>query len=86
MRKLWSDEAWAEYLYWQAADKKLLAKINELLKSIERDGPMQGIGKPEPLKYRQGYSRRINDEHRLTYDVDDGILYIYSCKGHYQST
>ena len=85
MRKLWSDEAWAEYLYWQAADKRLLAKINELLKSIERDGPMKGIGKPEPLRYRKGYSRRINDEHRLTYDVEDGILYIYSCKGHYQS-
>ena len=44
---------------------------------------MKGIGKPEPLKYRKGYSRRITDDHRLAYDVEDGILYIYACKGHY---
>jgi toxin YoeB len=83
MRKLWSDEAWEDYLYWQANDKKLIKKINELLKSIERDGVMQGKGKPEPLRYRKGYSRRITDEHRLIYEVEDGILYVYACKGHY---
>ena len=84
MRKLWSDEAWEDYLYWQINDKKLLKKINELIKSIERDGVMKGIGKPEPLKHRNGYSRHINLEHRLTYDIEDGILYIYTCKGHYE--
>ena len=84
MRKLWSDETWEEYLYWQSADRKITAKINELLKSIEREGPTKGIGKPEPLKYRKGYSRRITEEHRLIYDVEDGIVYVYSCKDHYQ--
>lgn len=84
MKKLWSDEAWKEYLEWQTSDKKITKKINELLKSVERDGAMKGLGKPEPLKYRKGYSRRITETHRLSYDVEDGILYIYSCKGHYE--
>lgn len=83
MRKLWSDEAWEEYLNWQATDKKTTKKINDLIKSVERDGAMKGLGKPEPLKYRKGYSRRINEADRLTYDIADGILYIYTCKGHY---
>lgn len=83
MRKLWSDEAWEEYLNWQATDKKTTKKINDLIKSVERDGAMKGIGKPEPLKYRKGYSRRISEADRLTYDIEDGILYIYTCKGHY---
>ena len=78
MRKLWSDEAWEEYLNWQATDKKTTKKINDLIKSVERDGAMKGIGKPEPLKYRKGYSRRISETDRLTYDVEDGIIYIYS--------
>ena len=55
MRKLWSDEAWEEYLNWQATDKKITKKINDLIKSVERDGAMKGIGKPEPMKYRKGY-------------------------------
>lgn len=84
MRKLWSDEAWEEYLNWQATDKKTTKKINELIKSIERDGVMKGIGKPEPLKYRKGYSRHISEAERLIYDIEDGILYIYTCKGHYE--
>ena len=83
MRKLWSDEAWEDYLNWQATDKKTTKKINDLIKSVERDGVMKGIGKPEPLKYRKGYSRRINEADRLTYDIEDEILYIYTCKGHY---
>ena len=83
MRKLWGDEAWEEYLQWQSSDKKIIARINKLIKSIEREGTLEGIGKPEPLRYRNGFSRRITDEHRLIYDVEDGSLYIYSCKGHY---
>jgi len=85
MRKLWSDEAWEDYLYWQISDKKILRRINDLLKSVEREGPMKGLGKPEPLKYREGYSRRITEEHRLVYDVEDGVIYIYSCKGLYRN-
>ena len=84
MQKLWGDEAWEDYLYWQSNDKKMADKINKLLKSIERDGPVKGIGKPESLKYRKGYSRRISETDRLVYDVFDDILYVYSCKGHYK--
>ena len=83
--KIWSDDAWNDYLYWQISDKKILRRINDLLKSVEREGPMKGLGKPEPLKYREGYSRRITEEHRLVYDVEDGVIYIYSCKGHYRN-
>jgi toxin YoeB len=59
MRKLWSDEAWEEYLDWQKTDRKTVSKINSLIQSIEREGPMKGLGKPEPLRHRKGYSRRI---------------------------
>lgn len=77
--------AWIQYTDWQIEDKKIVKRINELIKSIQREGPMKGIGKPEPLKYRKGYSRRITDEHRLTYDIDQyGNLIIYSCKWHYE--
>ena len=84
MEKRWGDEAWDEYLYWQMQDKKVLRKINDLIKSIERDGAMKGIGKPEPLKYRKGYSRRIDDTNRLVYDIEGGVLYIFACKDHYE--
>jgi toxin YoeB len=50
MNKLWSDRAWDDYLYWQSTDKKIAGKINDLVKSIERDGLSKGLGKPEPLK------------------------------------
>lgn len=84
MNKIWSDKAWADYLYWQTSDKKILKKINELLKDVERNGLTEGTGHPERLKYRQEWSRRINHEHRLVYSIIDGNLYIYSCKGHYE--
>ncbi len=83
MEKIWSDEAWDEYLYWQAQDKKTLKRINMLIKDIERNG-FEGIGKPEPLRYRPGWSRRIDDKNRLAYDIQDGKLLIASCKGHYE--
>ena len=85
MNKLWSDKAWDDYLYWQMQDKKTLRKINVLVKDIERNGVSMGIGKPEALKYRKGWSRRIDEKNRLVYDIDkDGHLLIASCRGHYE--
>ena len=85
MQKLWSDIAWSEYLYWQTCDKRMLKRINELLKDIDRNGLDTGIGKPEALKYRKAWSRRIDEKNRLIYDEDDnGNLLIISCKGHYE--
>lgn len=85
MRKIWDDMAWEEYLYWQVHDKKLLGRINELLKETERT-PFAGKGKPEPLKgkYQGFWSRRINDEHRLIYRIKGDTIEIVSCKGHYE--
>lgn len=83
MSKIWSDISWDEYLYWQQ-DKKTLKKINALIKDIERNGNLEGIGKPEPLRYRPGYSRRIDQYNRLVYDTDEENLFIYSCRGHYE--
>ncbi|MBM6825425.1 Txe/YoeB family addiction module toxin [Veillonella magna] len=84
MNKIWSDISWDEYLYWQQQDKKTLKKINALIKDIERNGNLEGIGKPEPLRYRPGYSRRIDQYNRLVYDTDEENLFIYSCRGHYE--
>ena len=85
MIKLWSDNAWEDYLYWQTQDKKTLKRINQLLKDIDRNG-YEGLGKPEPLKYElQGFwSRRIDDEHRLVYRIKEDRIEIISCRLHYQ--
>ncbi|MCI2245628.1 Txe/YoeB family addiction module toxin [Xanthomonas sp. PPL568] len=79
-----SDNAWEDYLYWQQADKKMLKRINDLIKAIQRD-PFQGIGKPEPLRHAlAGYwSRRINDEHRIVYKVEQDVLLIAQVRYHY---
>ena len=84
MKVVFSDNAWDEYLYWQKTDKKLLNRINELIKAIKRT-PFEGIGKPEPLKHALvGYwLRRINDEYRLVYKVEGDSLLIAQCKLHY---
>lgn len=84
MKKVWFDEAWQDYLYWQAHDKNCLKRINALPKDIERSN-FTGIGKPEPLKGELSgfWSRRINDTHRLVYRIRGGVLEILSCKGHY---
>lgn len=84
MNKLWSDRAWDDYLYWQLQDKKIVKKINELVKDIERNGLSNGIGHSEPLKYRKAWSRRIDHANRLVYNIDNGNLWIISCKGHYE--
>ena len=85
MIKVWSDHAWEDYVYWQTQDKKILKRINQLIKDIDRNG-YEGIGKPEPLKYElQGYwSRRIDDENRLVYRIVDNNIEIVSCRLHYQ--
>lgn len=82
MQKIWSDEAWDDYIYWQGQDKKTLKRINALIRDIER-GNFDGIGKAEPLKHRSGWSRRIDEKNRLIYDIVDGKLWIASCRGHY---
>jgi toxin YoeB len=85
MNKVWSDRAWEDYLYWQLQDKKTVKKINELVKDIERYGLNNGIGKPEPLKHRKAWSRRIDHENRLVYNLSsNGDLWIIACKGHYE--
>lgn len=84
--KLWSDDAWASYLIWQNENKKIIKKINDLIKDIERNGALNGIGHPESLKGNLSgyYSRKINDKDRLVYKIlDNNILYIAQCKGHY---
>ncbi|MFC2424902.1 Txe/YoeB family addiction module toxin [Fusobacterium polymorphum] len=84
MIKSWTDVAWIEYQYWITQDKKIFKKINELIKDIERNGVLNGIGKPEALKHRKGYSRRIDEKNRLIYEIINGQLYILNCKGHYE--
>ena len=84
MNNIFSEEAWEEYTEWQIIDKSMVKKINELIKDINRNGLSDGKGKPEPLKYRKAWSRRITQEHRLVYNFDENKnLVIYSCKGHY---
>lgn len=85
MNKAWTDIGWEDYLYWQKEDKKTVKKINDLIKSIERDGLLEGLGKPEPLKDRKAYSRRIDKKNRLIYNIDSNKnIWILSCKGHYE--
>lgn len=85
MKILFHEKAFEEYLYWQKVDKNTLARINDLIKDISRN-PFKGIGKPEPLRYKlSGYwSRRINQEDRLVYKVEDDIIKIISCAKHYK--
>ena len=84
MLKLWHETAWADYEYWQIQDKKVLRKINSLLKDIERNGYV-GIGKPEPLKDSLSgwWSVRIDEVNRLVFQIIDNKIEIYACKGHY---
>lgn len=96
MNLVWTDLAWEEYLYWQETDVKIPQRINELIKNIKRS-PFAGIGKPESLKFDLAgkWSRKINNEHRLVYEVngkkeqvktktiDNRKLIIYQCRYHY---
>ena len=84
MNKVWTDEAWEDYLYWQSQDKKTLKRINLILQDIDRNG-YEGIGKPEPLKHElQGFwSRRIDGSNRIVYRIKDGQIEIAQCGSHY---
>ncbi len=86
MKKIWFDEAWEDYTYWQTQDKKTLKRINMLLRDIER-GNFGGIRKPEPLKGDMSgfWSRRIDDTNRLVYRIRGDVMEIVSCKGHYEA-
>jgi toxin YoeB len=81
---LFLDDAWEDYQYWLQMDKTILKKINTLIKECMRE-PYSGIGKPEPLKFDLAgmWSRRINQEHRLVYKIDNGNLIIIQCRYHY---
>ena len=81
---LWDQSGWEDYLYWQVNDKKILFRINDLIKDAQRN-PFTGIGKPEPLKGNLTgcWSRRINEEHRLVYMVKEDCIYILQCRFHY---
>lgn len=86
MKLIWFDKAWDDYLYWQMQDKRTLKRINELIKDIDRNGALTGIGKPEALKDNlQGlFSRRIDEVNRLVYRIsEDGVIEIVMCRGHY---
>ncbi len=84
MKLIFAEKAWEDYLYWLKVDKKILNRINLLIKNIKRD-PFEGIGKPEPLKHAlSGYwSRRINDEHRIVYKVHAESILIAQLRYHY---
>lgn len=84
MKLVFAEQAWEDYLYWQRTDKKLLERINTLIREITRS-PFEGIGKPEPLKNAlSGYwSRRINDEHRIVYKIVDKAVLIAQLRYHY---
>lgn len=84
MTKNFHEKAYNEYLYWHANNPKIFQKITRLLKSIERDGAMSGEGKPERLRYRAAYSRRIDDANRLIYEINGNTIDILSCRGHYE--
>lgn len=81
---LWDQSGWEDYLNWQVNDKKILFRINDLIKDAQRN-PFTGLGKPEPLKGNLSgcWSRRINEEHRLVYMVKEDCIYILQCRFHY---
>lgn len=84
MKVTFSDDGWEDYLYWQAEDRKILKRINQLIEDISRNGN-EGIGKPEPLRHEWAgwWSRRITKEHRLVYRVVSPSVEIAVCRFHY---
>jgi toxin YoeB len=85
MKKVFADQAWEDYLYWKIQDRNIIKRINALVKDAELS-PYEGIGKPEALKHSlAGYwSRRINDEHRMVYKVENDSLLLAQLRYHYE--
>lgn len=84
MKLIFADEAWEDYLYWQKQDRRMVERINKLIREIQRE-PFSGVGKPEPLKHAlAGYwSRRINEEHRMVYMIERDALLLAQLRYHY---
>jgi toxin YoeB len=84
LKLIFSENAWQDYTYWQRTDKKILKRINLLIRDIQR-APYEGIGKPEPLKHGLSgfWSRRITDEHRIVYKAEDDSVLIAQLRYHY---
>lgn len=84
MKLVFSDEAWEDYLHWQAQDRRMVERINKLIRETQRD-PFSGIGKPEQLKHALAgfWSRRITDEHRMVYKVEGDALLLAQLRYHY---
>jgi len=82
----WDIDAWNDYVYWQTQDRKTLKRINLLIKDISRS-PFEGLGKPEALKgtLTGFWSRRIDEENRLVYVVEEKVIILISCRGHYEN-
>lgn len=85
MKLLWEDRAWEDYLCWQQQDKKIVKRINALIRDMQRN-VYTGIGKPEPLKGSLAglWSRRIDEKNRIVYFERDNVIYIIACRGHYE--
>ena len=85
MNKIWQDDAWEDYLYWQRQDKRTLNRINDLLKDIDRNGYI-GIGKPEPLTGNLSgfWSRKIDNKNRIVYRIFNSQIEIAQCGSHYR--
>jgi toxin YoeB len=84
MELIFMSPAWEDYLFWQKTDKKILKRVNELIRQCQRT-PYEGIGKPEPLRGNLSgwWSRRIDQEHRLVYRFEENKIYILQCRKHY---
>jgi toxin YoeB len=83
MNLILSPQALEDYRHWQATDRATLRRVNRLIDDIMSGDPYSGIGKPEPLRYIDAWSRRINEEHRLVYRIQDGDLLILQARYHY---
>ncbi|WP_410498434.1 Txe/YoeB family addiction module toxin [Chitinibacter sp. S2-10] len=84
MKVTFTEKAWEQFEYWQSSDRIVVKRIMVLIRDIQRE-PFAGIGKPEPLRHQYSgfWSRRINEEHRLVYCVQDEVLIIVQCRYHY---
>lgn len=84
MRISFTPQAWEDYQYWIEADRKMVRRLNRLIEDVIRH-PFMGLGKPEPLRHELAghWSRRLTDEHRLVYRVEDDVLLVVQCRYHY---